>query len=41
MQIGPGMMSEGLGMASNGKVKEEGDVAGATDFCPQHRTGSH
>lgn len=41
MQTGPGMVREGLGMASNGKVKEEGDAVGATGFCPRHRAGSH
>lgn len=40
MHIGLGKVREGLGMASNGKAKEEGDVAGASGFCPRHRAGS-
>lgn len=37
MQIGPGMKREGLGMASNRKVKEEREVVSTTSFCPRQR----
>ena len=41
MQTGAGMAREGVGTASNGKEKEEGDIAGAAGFCPRHGAGSH
>lgn len=40
MQIVPVAVREGFGIANNGKVKEEGDVAGASGFCLRHRAGA-